>query len=65
MIRRLHEGLGIAAEVLIRPSRQSDTPQARKLRATAKAGAEAARSSFKAGGRPSRRRRRDLVLRSR
>jgi len=63
MIRRLHDGLGIAAEVLIKPSRQSGTPQARGSRAAPQAGA--ARPSMKGHVRASRRQRRDVVLRSR
>lgn len=57
MIRRLHEGLGIAAEILIRPSRHGGPPDAGGLEAGAEVGrARTTRSSIKAGGQTSQRR---------
>jgi HTH-type transcriptional regulator / antitoxin HigA len=43
MIRRLHEGLGIAAEVLIQPSRQAMVPHARGVKNAATAAGGRAR----------------------
>jgi HTH-type transcriptional regulator/antitoxin HigA len=57
MIRRLHEGLGIAAEILIRPSRLGGAPdETGGMEAGAAVGrTRTTRSSIKAGGQTSRR----------
>jgi HTH-type transcriptional regulator/antitoxin HigA len=56
MIRRLHEGLGIAAEILIRPPRNlGRTPGAGRPRAAAAAGrTKAVRRTVQAGARESK-----------